>query len=120
MLVDIHANNRRAPSEWQKQSFFGQLQHILQVQLPACPHLNRSDSSLRSPSVILLAGIRTCTLEERDDLGLKFRFYRSMGGFEVVDMNSVQCLIGRIKDRGEFAIIDRTSTQNEAEYNDGD
>lgn len=43
-----------------------------------------------------------------------------MGGFEVVDMNSVQCLIGRIKDRGEFAIVDRTSTQNEAEYNDGD
>lgn len=118
MLVDIHANNARVPSQWQKQPFFGQLQHILKVQLPACPSLNRSDPTLKDTSVILLAGIRTCSLEEHDDLGLNFRFYSVTGGFEVVDMNSVQCLIGRVQDRGRYAIVDRTSSQNEAEYDD--
>ena len=36
-------------------------------------------------------------------------FYQDAGTVEVVDLNMVQCLVGRVEDRGKYAIIDRTN-----------
>ena len=35
-------------------------------------------------------------------------YYKEHGPIEVVDLNLVQCLVGRVWDRGEWGIIDRS------------
>jgi hypothetical protein len=37
-------------------------------------------------------------------------YYKDFGVEEVVDMKTVQCVVGRVKDRGEWAIVDRSNT----------
>ena len=41
------------------------------------------------------------------NLGL-ISYYKDCGAEEVVDLNTVKCVIGRVKDRGEWAIVDRS------------
>jgi len=38
------------------------------------------------------------------------RFYQATGPIVFVDLNQVQCVIGRILDRGKWAIVDRSSS----------
>jgi hypothetical protein len=35
-------------------------------------------------------------------------YYKEFGVNEVVDLNTVQCVVGRVRDRDEWAIIDRS------------
>jgi hypothetical protein len=37
-----------------------------------------------------------------------FYTYKEFGADEVVDLKTVQCVIGRVKDRGEWSIVDRS------------
>jgi hypothetical protein len=34
--------------------------------------------------------------------------YKEFGAEEVVDLKSVQCVVGRVKNRGEWSIVDRS------------
>jgi hypothetical protein len=65
-----------------------------------------------------MAAIRTCVLDDIDPLlqGLDIRHYSSEGALHVVDITSVQCLVGRIRDRNKWAIIDRSGTLARAMY----
>ena len=36
-------------------------------------------------------------------------YYKELGIEEVVDLTTVQCVVGRIKHRGEWAIVDRSN-----------
>lgn len=38
------------------------------------------------------------------------RFYQDTGPIVIVDLNQVQCVIGRIYDRGKWAIVDRSTS----------
>ena len=60
-----------------------------------------------NPQTLLLAVIRTCTIED-DHNRLDIHYYRNHGRTEVVDLNMIQCCVGRVKDRGRFAIVDRS------------
>ena len=100
--MDKHAGNRRLPSKFVLKSFFGQLQHILVVHLPAIPAI-----AVPRPEVLFLAGIRLCLLEAKNSLDMPY--YQLMGPFEVVDMTCVQCLVAWIpetKSEKRWAIID--------------
>lgn len=46
------------------------------------------------------------------DHGTNFydRFYQATGPIVFVDLNQVQCVIGRILDRGKWAIVDRSTS----------
>jgi len=35
-------------------------------------------------------------------------YYKEFGVEEVVDLETVQCVVGRVKDKGEWAIVDRS------------
>ena len=35
-------------------------------------------------------------------------YYEEFGADEVVDLETIQCVVGRIKDRGKWALIDRS------------
>ena len=41
-----------------------------------------------------------------------------MGAVDVVDITTIQCVVGRIKDRGQFTVIDRSGALSRAVYLD--
>lgn len=112
MLVDIYSRDARRPPKWQVESFFGQLQNILEVRLPSLPALD-----LHEPATYLLAGIRACDLEATN--ALKMPYYSKTSRYEVVDMTCVQCLVARIAETASatrWAIIDRSNNISRSFY----
>ncbi|KAF9058462.1 hypothetical protein BDP27DRAFT_1241042, partial [Rhodocollybia butyracea] len=115
MLVDLNTRRRRVQPVYQKQSFYGQLQHILVVTLPAAEELG-----LNSQTTFVLAAIHRCQVQGTSHNGAAY--YEQMGALEVVDMSAVQCLIGRIEavnDMRKF-VIDRTGTLQSSYYVTGE
>ena len=47
---------------------------------------------------------------------LDIHFYSRDGGLEVVDVTTIHCLVGRIKDRNEWATIERGGTKPDTVY----
>jgi len=114
MLVDKYARQARRRPEYELKTFYGQLQHVYLVQFPsAC-----RDLRIDQPSTIILASIKTCILDhpvpqlERLDI----KHYSAEGAVHVIDITSVQCLVGRIRDRNRWAIIDRSGSLARALY----
>lgn len=103
-LVDVNANRRALPAVFRSQKFYGQLQHILVVRLPALPALGE-----HHPTVLFLAAIRSCKLETQNSL--RMPYYQAMGTLEVVDMTCLQCLVARIPEnesQKRYALVDRS------------
>ena len=98
-LVDRYARQKSRTPEFELQNFFGQLQRILVLELPSTPQLN-----LAMPTTIILALIKNVKARLTDNI----YYYKEPGVDEVVDLTMVQCVIGRIWDRDEWAIIDRS------------
>jgi hypothetical protein len=71
--------------------------------LPADPRLN-----LRAPSTTLLAQIWPCKLLQSSSVK-NFPVFTSMAsGPEVVNLNTVQCVVGRVTHDGMTYILDRS------------
>lgn len=98
-LVDRYARQKTKTPEFELQNFFGQLQRILVLELPSTPRLN-----IDMPTTIILALIKNVKATLTDNV----YYYKALGVDEVVDLNTVQCVVGRIWDRNEWAIIDRS------------
>lgn len=109
LLVDIYANDVHAEPVFEMGTFYGQLQHIYVVHLPA-----NQDLRLKTPTTHFLAGIRSSNIAEHNANGMPR--YKKAGAFEVVDMTSVQSLVGRIFDRTKWTIIDRSGGLLQAGY----
>jgi hypothetical protein len=116
MLVDKYARQARRRPEYELQTFFGQLQHIYLIQFStAC-----RDLRIDQGSTIILASIRTCILDhsvpqlqlERLDI----KYYSAEGAVHVIDITSLQCLVGRIRDWKRWAIIDQSGSLARALY----
>jgi hypothetical protein len=110
--------------------FFGQLLRIFVVDIPeslqeAERNLNSqengepeddrtgADSSGEEGSPIglcpnqwIYAVMRSVKIDEVDTYGINY--YQEMGPLEVVDINTIQCVVGRIQDRKRWAIVDRS------------
>ncbi|KAJ7697806.1 hypothetical protein B0H17DRAFT_1262018, partial [Mycena rosella] len=115
MLVDKHARFEKRAPEFELQTFYGQLTHLYRVHFPeACALLNTEE-----PTTYILAAIRACVLDADDAQlrGLDIHFYSGTGGLDVIDITSVQALVGRVPDRGDgWAIIDRSGVLARAEW----
>lgn len=82
------------------ETFFGELQRIVKIDLPATPDLH-----LKEPARLFYAIVKQCkAIKSRDG----FWEYKDLGGLEAVDVGLVQCVVGRIFDRGKWVIIDRS------------
>jgi hypothetical protein len=81
------------------QIFFGQLDRILLLKLPSAQRLN-----LDEPTTVIVALIKEVKATLRNGI----YYYKNIGVDEVVDLSMLQCVVGRIQDRGEWAIIDRS------------
>ena len=82
------------------QIFFGQLNCILLLELPSSQRLN-----LVEPTTVIVALIREVKTTLRKGI---YYYYKHFGVEEVADLNNLQCVVGRIRDRDEWAIIDRS------------
>jgi hypothetical protein len=102
MLIDKNARYPKRPVILEPRIFFGQLQHIFVINLMPSPALG-----LGEKTTLILAAIRTC-VDPRMKAENNIYYYSREGHLEVVDMECVQCLVGRVKDGNEWAIIDRS------------
>lgn len=79
------------------------------MKLPTTP-----DLALAEPTTLILAAIHTCDIEAHNSLDM--HYYSKFGRTEVVDITSVQCVVGRVKSRNRWAILDRTGGMARAYY----
>ncbi|KAI0371378.1 hypothetical protein BV20DRAFT_1035360 [Pilatotrama ljubarskyi] len=112
LLVDQNARYRGRPVILEKRTFYGELQHILLVDIGPIPS---ATPPLPQGETLLLAVIQTCSIES-SDARLDIHFYKRLGRTEVVDLTTVQCVVGRVHDRGQYGIIDRSGTLSRALY----
>ncbi|KAH9922695.1 hypothetical protein B0H21DRAFT_712628 [Amylocystis lapponica] len=113
-LVDINARHPRRLVVLQKRTFYGQLQHLVVLRLTPCARL-----AIKEPTTIILAAIRSCVVESsHSDLDIHFypQGAAGVGSLDVVDVTCVQCLIGRVPDGSQWAIIDRSGMLSRAVY----
>jgi hypothetical protein len=102
MLVDKNARYPRRPVILEPCIFFGQLQNIIVIKLGPSPALK-----LTQKTTLILAAIRTCANPQMKNDN-RIYYYSREGQLEVVDVNCIQCLVGRVKDGNEWAIVDRS------------
>ena len=97
-LVDQYAHHRRRTSDFEVQNFFGQLKCILLVELLLAQELN-----VAAPTTVILALIQEVKATLRDGI----YYYKEFG---IVDLSTVQCIVGRIRDQTEWAIVDQSDS----------
>jgi hypothetical protein len=107
--VDTMAHRPRASPVFVPRIFYGQLLHVFRLQVPCLPHLGVSAET------IVFALIQQCNLVTDNNV-LKIPYYKQMGTTEVVDLRVVQCAVGRVPDRGSWAVIDRRGVLGNADY----
>ncbi|KAI0692136.1 hypothetical protein C8T65DRAFT_586838 [Cerioporus squamosus] len=110
LLVDRNARYHHREEVFEKQTFFGQLLHVFALTLTANPIPNSAP-----PGPLLLAAVQTCVVEETNE-DLDIHYYSRMGATAVVDISTIQCVVGRIFDRNRWAIIDRSGSLSRALY----
>ena len=101
-LVDRNAHQRNRPVNHVHVNLYGQVETFFSVPLPAAAELE-----LDEPFKVVVAAIRKVRTSLKTPLSIPY--YSEMGGMEVVDISVIKCLVGRIEDCGEWAIIDRTA-----------
>lgn len=100
LLVDKHARQKRRRPEYEARIYFGRLESIYEVSLPA-------DTAFGpNPQILLLAAVKPCNTTIDNKTGLYS--YKEYKPIEVVDLQAVQSVVGRIFDRGVWTIIDRS------------
>ncbi|KAJ7138713.1 hypothetical protein C8R43DRAFT_893149 [Mycena crocata] len=119
MLVDKYAQFKRRVPEYELQTFYGQLTHIYQVHFSMpCPQLE-----IDEPTTYIFGAIWACSLEADDPQlqKLDIHTYSRYGAIDVIDITSVQALVGRVpvKDN-EWVVIDRSGALAHAHWADDD
>lgn len=103
MLVDVNARHHRRSVVLEPRVFYGQLQQIFVIRLRPSRELK-----LDHDTTLILAAIRSCADANPKGTNEVIPYYSQEGVLEIVDMSCVQCVVGRIKDGNEWAIIDRS------------
>ena len=113
MLVDRLAHRRGRP-QFEKTTFYGRLHHIIRVDLPVEP-----DAQLERPTSIAFGLVSQCDIEE-DHAVLDVHYYRKEhAALDVVDLDYVMCLVGRVPlDGHRWAIIDRSASGARTQFVD--
>ena len=89
------------------ETFFGELQQIVKIDLPATSRLN-----LKEPCTLFYAIVKQCNAEQSRE---GFWEYKELGGLEAVDVGLIQCVVGRVFDRGKWVIVDRSGERAHAD-----
>lgn len=117
-LIDKFARQHHMPPAYEKQTFYGRLEHIFVIRIPHTPALE-----VDGPTTIVLAALSTCKLESTPSSlnALDIHFYSSLNDtLDIVDIVCLQCLVGRVPMDGgrQWAIIDRSGNLARAVFED--
>jgi hypothetical protein len=124
LLVDVHTHAKKRTPEFEPRNFFGQLLHIFVVDIPEPLQRLQRDNEVEAPgeedadsqqTQWIYAVIRSVKIIETDSFGINY--YEEMGEKEIVDLEMVQCVVGRIRDRDRWAIVDRSRSSALLEMN---
>jgi hypothetical protein len=90
----------------EQHSQYGQLQHIFTLPLAPRTRINPQ----HEPRTLLLAWILDADTTQEDTYQYPVVWYEGeLGTGEVVDANTIQCAVGRVRDGNRWWIIDRSS-----------
>lgn len=98
-------------------TYYGQLEHIYTVTFPnGCPGLE-----IFHPTTLIIACIHRCNFKAEDPqlVRLDIHLYKEEDEkrLDVVDITTIQCLVGRVRDGPKsWAIIDRSGSLARAAY----
>lgn len=87
--------------------------HVIEVEIAAISARNIPAHR------VVLAVIRSVKIEE-DHPRLDIHYYSEEGALDIVDVTTVQCLVGRVYDRGRWGIFDRSGSLSRAMYTEDD
>jgi hypothetical protein len=99
-LVDRNADNDE-PEDPVQQTFFGELQRIVRLDLPKSATIHQPQDE-----TVLLTHVRTCDAIENEDGFWEYSTLKPSPHF--MDLNTVVCVVGRVRDRGGWTFIDRS------------
>lgn len=105
LLVDRLAHCPNRPPEFEERIFYGRLLDIYEFKFPIAPELRR----LR-PEVFILACIQLCPIVDGpipNSLSYLAPAHEN-ATLEVVDITTIQAVVGRFQYEGRTYIIDRT------------
>lgn len=108
---DIMAESEGAPAEMEVRTHYGELQQIFRIEVPQSPQLH-----LDQPQTLFLAAVKDCDTSLSAD---GFWEFKSAGKLTVIDLGTIQCVVGRINDRGKWVIIDRSGDLAHINIGDG-
>ena len=109
MYIDKHVKKNKRKPEYELKTFYGQIEHIYAVTFTD-PQAKKRLNLLQD--TVILVALRPCVLDDQAaPFGLDIHYYSRMGALDIVDVTTVQCLVGRIPiGNGRWAIIDRSGS----------
>ncbi|KAG8940966.1 hypothetical protein FRC04_004857 [Tulasnella sp. 424] len=108
LLVDVQWHQRKANPVFRRDTFFGRLERTVAFTLRPSPQLNITEET-----TFILADILPCQTIQ-DQYG--FYEYSSYGTREVINLNAIRAVVGRIHDRGKWVIVRRKGGIEHAHY----
>jgi len=95
--------------------FFGQLLYVVIIPIPKSKELKT-----KKPKNICLAVVRQVHAILPNAHGMPIPFYSKTGSLDPIDINSIQCVVGRIGDWGKWGLVDRSGPLVHAVFNETD
>jgi hypothetical protein len=95
--IDINAHKRNAPVMFEKRTFYGRILGLLAFEI-------RTVLSCRTH---VLANIAPIKLERKNRLGMPVYKGDKLEPARLVDVSCIQCVIGRVKDKEFWTLIER-------------
>jgi hypothetical protein len=105
LYVDKYARQKQRAPELELRNFFGQALHFFVINIPASATHNIQAETF------IYAAIHQVKISESSTSHCQIDYYRDFGRTDIVDLNQVQCIVGRIQDRGKWAIVDRSGSK---------
>ena len=112
-LVDRNQHHQNLPEELEPQTFFRQLRYIVVIPIPKCKELKTNE-----PQNVCLAVIWQVHAIARRELPIPF--YSQSGALDPTDIKSIQCVVGRVEDRGKWGLVDRSGPLAHAVFAEAD
>ena len=100
-----------APAEMEVRTHYGELQQIFKVEVPRSLKLH-----LDQPATLFLAAVKDCDATFSED---GFWQFKTTGKLTVIDLGTIQCVVGRVFDRGKWVIVDRSGDLAHINIGDG-
>ncbi|KAI0749097.1 hypothetical protein C8Q74DRAFT_1320447 [Fomes fomentarius] len=109
-LVDKHTRRRKHTAEYELQTFYGRLEHIIAFHL----HTDSAMKAFRldAPMSVILGAVRNCAVTQSHPR-LDCHYYSQYAELSIVDLQCIQCAVGRVptgRVGEQWGIIDRSGS----------